>query len=91
MDILEDDLQENVRDGTPQKTYPLRCLICTRPGFSEFATYEDYLDSQITAEDMKYLQVDQKLSTLLLFSLLYGDSGRRLGASACRTRISGQW
>ncbi len=26
-------------------------------GTSDFATYEDYLDSQITATDMKYLQV----------------------------------
>jgi hypothetical protein len=32
----------------------------TGDGLSEFPTYEDYLDSQILPEDMKYLEVGER-------------------------------
>ena len=39
-------------------------------GFSEFATYEDYLDSQILPEDMKYLEVSSISSVQVQFNFI---------------------
>lgn len=45
-------------------------------GFSEFPTYEDYLDSQITEKDLNYLQ-DEELARQLV-ELGYRGSGEAL-------------
>jgi len=47
-----------------------------RDGFSEFPTYEDYLDSQITEKDLNYLQ-DEELARQLV-ELGYRGSGEAL-------------
>lgn len=47
-----------------------------RDGISEFTTYEDYLDAQISAKDMEYLQ-DEELARQLV-ELGYRGSGEAL-------------
>lgn len=53
-------------------------------GLSEFPTYEDYLDSQILPEDMKYLESEDLMRQLV--ELGYRGSGEALKRSERKAR-----
>ena len=57
---------------------------------NEFATYEDYLDSQITKTDLYYLEAPQT-ETILTYLLRRLLLGRRISTPASRIGIPRQW